>query len=283
MSYPRLEASDNVDMHSQFLYRYIHGVNDIYYPHTHDYFEIFLTLRGTVTHQVNGVTQLLPEGTLVFIRPDDLHGYIYDDPKSSESAYINVTFTRQTAAELFTYLSDAFPSKPLQHCDMPPTVQLSPTEKERLFLQLQQLNTARWRDKTALKLRMRVILADIFVRYFSSVPSQQAQRLPEWLAQLMTDMEAPESFIAGLEYMIAKSGKSREHLSHCMKKYCNMTLTEYINSLRVNYACNLLINTNIPVIDICYQCGFLSMSYFYKVFKSNSQLSPNALRSKYQR
>jgi len=60
-----------------------------------------------------------------------------------------------------------------------------------------------------------------------------------------------------------------------------MTPSEYINSLRVNYASNLLINTNTPVIDICYTCGFQNLSYFYRVFKRTYNLSPGDFRKQY--
>ena len=283
MDYPRLATEQNVDLSSQCLYRYVHGANDIYYPHTHDFFEIFLTLKGVVIHEVNGQTQQLPEGALVFIRPDDLHGYRYDDPKSAQTAYINVTFTRQTAAALFSYLTDSFPVNSLLNSKMPPTVYLSSAQKDALLQQLQQLNTTRWQDKNELMLRMRVILADIFVRHFSSMPRQETLSEPLWLSQLLTQMEQPVNFCAGMQRMQALSGRSREHIARSSQKHRHMSATEFLNTLRINYACNLLINTNLPVIEICYQCGFQTMSYFYRSFKRRSALSPMAFRKKHQK
>ena len=276
--YPLLTAATQIDPGTECRYRYIYGANDIFYPHTHDYYEIFITLSGTVTHLVNGEVQKLPEGTLVFIRPHDVHGYLYENSESRSTAYINLTFTVETAELLFQYLSDGFPSQKLLSCDLPPAVTLNPFEKERLFARISELNLVNWQDKNALKLRMRTILADIFVRFFYDLPNKSDDGLPRWLAELKTEMEQTENFVYGLDRMVELSRKSREHLARSMKKYCGMTTAEYINELRINYASNLLLHTNTPILEICYSCGFQSASYFYGVFKRKYGVSPNGFR-----
>jgi len=281
--YNRLPASLNVDPEAECLYRYVYGANDIFRPHNHEYYEIFITVTGTVTHFINGITQKLPEGSLVFIRPEDVHAYVYDTPQSSDTAYINLTFTYETAELLFAYLSDSFPSKTLLSCDMPPTVLLNRMEKERLLTQISELNIVNWQNKHALKLRMRAILADIFVRFFYNMPSSREQTAPLWLSHLLSEMEHPDNFAAGIDRMIFLSNKSREHLTRCLKKYYGLTLTEYINNMRINYASNLLLNTNTSILEICFACGFQSVSNFYKVFQETYGISPGDFRKQHNR
>ena len=269
-------------MESECLYRFVYGATDIFAPHCHDYYEIFITLSGTVTHWINGKTCNLPEGSLVFIRPDDVHGYTYDVPKSTETSYVNFTFNRETAEQLFQYLSESFPSKELLSCDMPPTVIVSSTEKKRLLAQLSELNAVNWQDKHLLKVKARVFLADVFTRYFHHAKIDSRDNIPLWLQLLLRNMEQPEHFVAGTERMIALSEKSREHLSRSLKKYLGLTPSEYVNDLRINYASNLLLNTNTSVIDICYSCGFQNLSHFYRIFKEKYNLSPGDFRKQYK-
>ena len=125
---------------------------------------------------------------------------------------------------------------------------------------------------------MRVILADIFVRHFSNLPENSQETLPMWLSQLLSDMEFPENFTAGLEQMVFLSKKSREHLSRSLKKYCNITASEYINDLRLNYASNLLLNTNKPILEICFACGFQSVSSFCRSFRKYHGMSPKVFQ-----
>jgi len=283
MGSKRLSAEKCVDMEAECLYRYVQGANDRFSPHAHDFYEIFLTVKGTVTHHINGRIQKLPEGSLVFIRPDDVHGYVYDDPKSNETAYINLTFTRATAEQLFSYLSDGFPSGELLSREMPPSVLLSHTDRQDLVARISELNCADWQDKQALKMRMRVLLLDVFIRYFYELPEAEDRATPPWLMKVIMEMEKPENFILGNARMVELSGRSREHVARNLKKYCGITVTEYVNRLRINYASNLLINTNTPIITICFECGFQSLSYFYRVFKQYHSMSPQEFRNNYGR
>ncbi len=282
LSYPRISEALGVDGDAGCLYRYVYGAEDIFNPHRHEFYEIFLTISGTVTHFINGIVQKLPEGSLVFIRPDDVHGYLYDTPESKKTSYVNLTFSAETAEGLFQFLSDSFPSKKLLSCDMPPAVTLSGMKKEQLLARISRLNLANWQDKAALKLHMRAILADVFVQFFYDLPDQEQKDMPVWLSALLAEMEQPDHFIAGMDRMVALCGKSREHLARCLKKYCGVTTAEYINELRINYASNLLLRTNAPILGICFTCGFQSASYFYKVFERKYGVSPSEFKRQHK-
>lgn len=278
LKYKRLPEQKYVDNEAECLYHYVYGANDIFNPHCHDYYEFFLTISGTVTHFVNDTVQKLPEGSLVFIRPDDYHGYIYDCPESKMTSYVNLTFTRKTANLLFEYLDDKDIKNSLLSCDMPPFITLTKAEKNHLLAELGELDLLNWEDKKALKLRLRVILTDILVRYFGNTTKKLDQKVPDWLSALLAEMEQPQNFIAGTDKMVQLSKKSREHLCRSLKKYCHITPSEYINELRLNYASNLLLHTNTPIIEICFLCGFQSVSYFYKVFNEKYGISPTQFK-----
>jgi len=274
----RLPAFAHIDREAECLFKQITGDNDTTIYHSHSFYEIFLIVSGTVTHYINGKTDVLPEGTLVFMRPDDAHTYIYDTPESRNVTFVNLTFSKKTVELLFTYLSDTFNSQDLLSCELPPKATLSKFEKKRLLNQLKELNTVNSKDKNALKHRMRALMADIFVRYFSNDKNDVETDLPLWFSHLLSEMERYENFYAGLERMVELSGKSREHIARCFKKYLNISPTEYLSDLRINHATNLLLSTNTPVLDVCFDCGFQSISYFYKAFKKKHGISPTDYR-----
>ena len=47
-------------------------VSETYPLHTHEFYEIFYVVRGQAIHEINGLTQVVGEGALVFIRPQAL-------------------------------------------------------------------------------------------------------------------------------------------------------------------------------------------------------------------
>lgn len=275
---PRYTAESNIDPESGCYVRFVYGGVDAYIPHSHDYYEVFIVASGTVGHMVNGIMQKLPAGSLVFIRPDDVHAHLCSDRKN---AFINLTFTKETAKMLFAYLFDGTDTEKMLSCDMPPMVFLDKNSREILISQMNELNTERWQDKSALKIRVRTILASIFAHFAAALPKAPRDAIPHWLVELTGEMTKSENFTAGAERMLALSKKSREHLSRSLKKYYGVTVTDYINILRINYASNLLLNTNIPIIDICFECGFQSLSYFYRIFKEKNGLTPSDFRDNY--
>lgn len=277
-SYPRYTEEKNIDFATGCLARFVYGSEDIYIPHCHEYYEIFIVAKGTITHMVNGRTFLFPEGSLVFIRPDDVHTNIYDAPESVDTAFINLAFSKTTAKNLFEYLFDENTIKNLVEAQMPPHIILDKSDRKRIIAQINDLNSRDRNDSNALRLSMRVILANVFPYFADTMEQNHGEEPPVWLTRLVQKMKKPENFCEGTEKMVALGGKSREHLCRYFKKYYSQTITEYINELRVNYAANLLVNTNKPIIDICFECGFQSMSYFYRVFKSKCSQTPHTFR-----
>jgi len=282
ITYPTFSAENNIDLQADCFVQFLLSSDVPYYPHFHDYFEIFIIAKGSIRHMVNGIIQDLPEGSLVFIRPGDLHSHMHNDSNSQEDAFINLTFTRETADKLLNYLFDKPQADNLLYAKMPPTVLLDKLNKNKLIFLINELKTENFEDKEKLKLRMRVILANIFGHFTNSVFYEQKETVPEWLFEITEQMSKPENFILGIQRMIDLSGKSREHLSRTFKKYHGITITDFINNLRVNHASKLLINTDVSVIDICFECGFQNLGYFYKVFKNKTATTPCAFRDKYK-
>lgn len=53
-----------------------------------------------------------------------------------------------------------------------------------------------------------------------------------------------------------------------------MTATEYINSVKLYYACELLRNTNMNISETAFYLGYSDVSYFSKRFKKLFGRSP---------
>ena len=58
-----------------------------------------------------------------------------------------------------------------------------------------------------------------------------------------------------------------------------MGFNEYISTIRIEYAKELLLTTNQKVNEIAEECGFSSASYFNVVFRKQVGVSPGAYRN----
>lgn len=66
-----------------------------------------------------------------------------------------------------------------------------------------------------------------------------------------------------------------------IKKHTNKTTTEIINEFRISKACDLLIKSSLNVSEISYEVGFNNISYFNKLFRSVTGITPLSYKKNY--
>lgn len=81
--------------------------------------------------------------------------------------------------------------------------------------------------------------------------------------------------VAGIACMGVKSFCS--YFKRCTKK----TFIDFVNEVRVGYACNLLVDSNRSVLDICYDSGYNTIANFHKQFLKVKGLTPLQYRKSF--
>ena len=71
------------------------------------------------------------------------------------------------------------------------------------------------------------------------------------------------------------------YISQMLKKKRGITLKQYIISVRLRMACDLLLHTDKTVIEIAELCAFTDSSYFTKAFKAQYGTTPKAYRTEH--
>jgi AraC-like DNA-binding protein len=74
------------------------------------------------------------------------------------------------------------------------------------------------------------------------------------------------------------SGLSAPYFSNIFKEEMGENLTSYLNRLRVEKAGRLLTETEMGLSEIAVVCGFENQSWFSKIFKSFTGISPGKYR-----
>ena len=268
------DAVSGVSKQTGFCYRTVYVYNENSLLHSHDFYEIFLTLSDNLIHNINGRKESLKRGTLVFIRKEDEH--CYEHTFNENVSFINISFTEDILLELFHYLSDGFASEKLLLPQYSPSIILNEADIQWFQKQIETLNATSSTDIPLLKYRCRVLLANIFTHYFSQSVGADGDDspIPYWLSQLSSEMQKLENFSQPPEHMVQMSRKCRAHLGRLVKQYYGKTIPDYINDLRLNYWANSLLNSDTPIIEICYECGFENVGYAYSLFKKRYGVPP---------
>jgi AraC family transcriptional regulator, dual regulator of chb operon len=276
-----LLSRELIDSATEIHYAYHKSLSDITIEHSHDFYEIFLITKGKAIHGINGKEEIIEEGALVFIRPEDTHYYRKFNGENCE--LINLAFPALTLTELFNYFGKGYEPDRLLLTELPPEVKLSTIEKDILTTRLEGLNLLSRGNKKQIRTEFRILLAEIFSKYFTLIKVVETKDAPLWLETIKKEMERKENFVIGITRMQELSGKSAEHLSRVFKKYYNLTPTEFILNLRLNYAANLLGNSDENISGVSMEAGFDNLSHFYHLFKKHFQSSPKQFRTKHQK
>ena len=77
-------------------------------------------------------------------------------------------------------------------------------------------------------------------------------------------------------------GYNCNYASKLFKRIFGMSFNDFVNTLRINTACQLLVNTNSKIVQIAFDSGFQSQRSFNQNFKKAFGVSPDEYRMNFQ-
>ena len=86
-----------------------------------------------------------------------------------------------------------------------------------------------------------------------------------------------------LSDLALRVGTNPTYLSHYINQVLHQTFFDYINSLRLTYASELLLTTNYTLEVIAEKSGFNSLSTFRRCFMQTHGCSPSIFKKEHRR
>ena len=255
--------------------------------HRHDFFEMFFVVSGVGSHYLFRRETIretpLRAGSLLFLRPDDCHGFIGTPGKRFQ--WINVAFSL-LAWETFRAAAD-LPACDWDGAPEPPEPEPLRGERYAECAILFEAALTRFhapvvgRDKRvpdrAALCRFLLDATPFFGE--SGAEAEPFGDGPPWLQKACRAFRADEACLRdGLPRLLALAGVSHQHFARALKAATGESPTQFINGLRVARAALLLTTTTRPLIEIARQCGFNEVTYFYRLFRKRFDCSPDVYR-----
>lgn len=235
-------------------------------PHYHHAYEIFLPLEGMMTLMI-GDEAIATDNTNIVLADKGLpHG----------------NYSKSEHERVVMYFDDDFLN-----------MFLTPRAKEALLSSFKKKIVTP--DKEAMK-RARQIskilekifvseenLSEIFVllneiliiiNNSATAKRQEPHRINSKLGAVLTYINLNFDKIESVKELSEKFFVSESYLCKLFKDGMGITVTEYINSVKIKEACDLLKNTNKKATQICFDVGYNSYTYFCKMFKEKVGESP---------
>ena len=235
---------------------------DFVFPlHWHDFFELEIVVSGTGTQIFNGKEYPIRSGTVIFSTPSDQH-----------------EIHTKTTTEIIVVQFD-------EHAIEKDSIDTFITSNEHFFY-IDDKNTFELIVKLAeyLKNCSSKCVAKIFSTIFTLLEPQKTNIVhslkPHYTIQQAVVYlhshfkESPRlKDVASLFYM------NQNYFCSLFKEATGKNYKEYLLELKLNYAKQLLNNTDWKVSRIASECGYSSHSLFTSEFKKHTSISPAQYRN----
>jgi AraC family cel operon transcriptional repressor len=249
--------------------------------HRHDFAELFWVERGAGLHVIAGEAQPIARGDVVFIRPDDIHGFRVEN--GDGLTFVNLAMPtavlRETEARYawpeagrWPWGADALPERRSLPADLSARLPAA---------------TARLAAGPPSRLALDAFILD-FLSSFSGFmggigaargPSDRPPAdLPVWLADAMNRFAAQEILAGGAGRLAELAGRSPEHVNRTVRHCLGMTSSQLLNRLRAEFAARQLRLSDRAIAEIAFASGINHLGYFYKVFHAHFGTTPRRYR-----
>ncbi len=231
--------------------------------HWHTYYEIILYLNCQGQCIINDRPCEISKNCLFLVTPKDFHEIRTVDKDDAVS--INLSFSEQIVeSELLSSLAPLF-------------IDGISEQLTNDLLKLYRCFASKDKHKDIyLKNLFNCILVDIFKE--GTVIDENVKVLNPLVQKAITYVITNPEKKYNMQMLSKILGVNANYFSHLFRTETGITFTEYLTEIRIEHAKRLLENTNLSVLEISYETGFNTPAHFHKVFKAQTDLSPNQYR-----
>jgi AraC-like DNA-binding protein len=245
--------------------------------HYHPEYELTLILKGQGKRLVGDSHENFYAGDLVLLGPDLPHTWVSEANEQYASTAVVIQF------------SEAF---------VQPFYCLPECKKLREMLRLSSKGLFFSQPDATLQQAIQQLPLQSGIEKITSILSilgQLSQKAPQSLAspffEALKGSENERRINLVCQYIQAHTNSDLSvrrvadqlHLSESafckfFKRVTGITFSDYVNDIRIGNACHLLMETDYPITQIAFDCGYESLSYFNRMFLKKKACTPRDFR-----
>ncbi|MFO7637665.1 MAG: AraC family transcriptional regulator [Clostridia bacterium] len=261
--------------------------------HRHEFVQIIYVTKGSATHVINENRFEIFKGDIFIMPPYVPHYFIQD----KEVEIIEYEFIPEFINEKFSsgYQDTGFMDfaclEPFLVAEnkMKPRLNISggdQMEIENIFNEI--IREYRLRQHN-FELVIKALTLKLLIFVSRRYPEKSTQgegghvflRHKDCLLRALEYIHGNYDKDISLDDVVRVSLLSKSYFGYLFKHMTNKTFTEYVNSLRIAKAVELLrTRHDLMVVDICFEVGYNNVNHFNRIFKTETGLTPMKVRKK---
>lgn len=244
--------------------------------HSHSFYEIVYIIDGACVQNINNESRNCVSGDLTVLLPGDWHYF----ESSKENTAVLCLSVSERIMKHFIGLSDIFYST--FHSDNINRVVKLNSSQQSIMSSISSSIYTTFNDSKMQQEKTKILLLNI-IQFFSLNNMVDASKTSKdatisHFNNALLQMSIPENIKEGMPALIKLTNFSHSHLCRIFKEKYNMTPHQYIFNLKMEYAYELIINTELSFDEIAEKIGYSSFSHFNKSVTKYYNKTPHAIR-----
>lgn len=226
-------------------------LNDVTFDNEGGYHEITLCLSGKLVYTIKGCRYEVNAGDIIYL-----------PPKTQR--------LRAASKQSATYVSINFYS--VEDAPLLPVFHFKKYVNKTLISMIEILDqTVPRKNHEKFLTLVEFILLEIRDQYNNSIENPHVAKIKDYIINHLNEKITIDE-IASYVFL------SKIYCENLFKKHTGKTIINYINELKINNACSLLLQSDIPLKHIADSLGFYDYNYFSRIFKTLVGVSPQKYR-----
>lgn len=282
-----------IDFLSQdFMYQNAEGTfrkpNSVIW-HWHDALEFVHTLNGECMFHLPNQDILVPADSILLINSGVSHAAGTVNSNGLVKFHTHLVSPVLLSGSTGSIIKSKY-FDPVIACHSLPYYLILPDSPHHMLARnlFESAHSAASRDDFMFELTIRQNLSQIWMMFIEDTKEIWHNSTPvndvrgERLKQMLAFVQRNCTEKLTLEQIAGSAGISTRECSRCFQSILKMTPIEYLTDCRVRKAAELLQNTSQSIIEISYNCGFSTASYFCRIFKKVMGQSPSSYKRQHR-
>ena len=122
--------------------------------------------------------------------------------------------------------------------------------------------------------KIKAMFYSAFSEFASRIPISSGEKKNDVLSSIFLYLNEHYREKITLKSVGKALGYNPKYLSQCLGALPDISFPTILNSLRIDHAKNLLLNSDFKIIDIAYECGFENEQSFHRTFLKIAGMTP---------
>ncbi|NBI73193.1 AraC family transcriptional regulator [Clostridiaceae bacterium] len=243
--------------------------------HWHEDLELITVLSGRMLYNVNGTVFDITEGNGIFVNGRQFHhGYSAD---RSECEFICIVFHPLLLC-VNEYFADRYVRPVMEHGGQPCiTLQHAVLWQRQVMDILREICRCAGTKEDLLMIQK--LLFDLWIPLYRHFPADgdrpiRPNRQLAAVKQMVSYIQEHYREALSLDQIAAAGNVCKSGCSALFRKYLSRPPVAYLNEYRLSRSLELLLQTDMSILEISYEVGFHHASYFSEIFRKCYHCTP---------